>query len=147
MNVGVEIDFVVEDCLKALALYQSIFEVEAVEATNNETGMNEAEFSIYSARFHMLDENPAYMLIAPKPGDPKPMWVNVFVADISQTYDKAMSAGCTQIQPITENEAMGLSNAMFIDPFGYIWMLHQQHRETSFADREKIAKEQMGTSE
>lgn len=49
-----------------------------------------------------------------------------------------MSVGCTEIQPPTVMEEMCLTNAMFLDPFGYIWMLHQIHREVNFEERCKI---------
>lgn len=143
MITGVEIDFVVKDSLKALELYENVFEVQRVEVTGYETGKNEAMFTMYGTRFHLLDENPDFMLIAPKEGDPKPMWVNIVVPDIKETYGKAITAGCSEIQPVTEMEVFGISNAMFSDPFGYIWMLHQIYREVSFEERCRIMEEQM----
>jgi len=133
--VGVEIDFVVADCKQALALYASIFDVEIIEATDLEVGTNEAVFTIYGVRFHILDENLDYQLIAPRPGHAQSMWLNIIVADINETYDKAIAAGCSEIQPVTEIEELGVSNAFFSDPFGYIWMLHQTLREVSFEER------------
>lgn len=65
---GVEFDFVVKDSKAALAQYKSIFDVEVVEETNFKAGNNEAVFTIYGTRFHMLDENPEYQLFAPKEG-------------------------------------------------------------------------------
>ena len=139
--VGVEIDLVLTDCLKALALYQKIFEIEPVEVTDFPAGQNEVVFTLYGVRFHMLDENPEFQLIAPKPGDPKPIWFNIMVADIASTYAKALKAGCTEIQPVTEMPDYGVSNAMFSDPFGYLWMLHQVHRDVSFEERKKLWEE------
>ena len=141
--IGVEIDFVVTDSIKALELYEQIFEAQRVEVTGYANGMNEAIFTMYGLRFHMLDENPAYMLIAPKEGDPKPMWVNITVPDINETYGKAMKAGCAELQPVTTMEAFGVSNAVFVDPFGYMWMLHQVHRVVSFEERCRIIEESM----
>ena len=122
---GVEIDMVVTDSLKALELYEKIFEVKRIEVT----------------RFHMLDENPEYQLIAPKPGQPQSVWYNVLVPDIQAVYHKAMAAGCAEIQPVTEMPEMGAANAMFADAFGYVWMLHQIHREVSFEERCKAMEE------
>lgn len=138
MILGVEIDFVVEDSIVALELYEKIFEVERLEVTSFEKGRNEAVFTIYDSRFHMLDENLDFELIAPKPGDPKPIWFNIAVGDIMDVHNKAMSAGCAEIQPVTEIVEMGISNSMFSDPFGYMWMLHQIHREISFEERMKL---------
>lgn len=140
---GVEIDFVVKDSLEAFKLYEGIFGAEKVEITSYEKGLNEAVFTIYSTRFHILDENPKYQLVAPIPGDPKPMWLNVVVPDIKVTYEKAMAAGCIPVQPLTELKEMGVINGMFADPFGYLWMLHEIVREVSFEDRMKIMEEKM----
>ena len=122
---SVEIDFVVSDVMEAIKVYEAIFEVERVDVTDQPKGLNEVIFKIYGVPFHMLDENPDYQLIAPKPDDPKSIWFNIIVPDIAETYAKAMATGCTEIQPITEVPEMKVSNAMFIDPFGHIWMLHQ----------------------
>ncbi len=135
---GVEIDFVVTDSLAALALYEKIFEVERVEVTSFPKGQNEAVFTIYGVRFHMLDENPAFALIAPKPDAPQSMWLNVLVPDIKAVHQNAMDAGCAEVQSVTELPDYGVSNSLFKDTFGYIWMLHQIHREVSFEDRVKM---------
>jgi uncharacterized glyoxalase superfamily protein PhnB len=105
--------------------------------------MNEAVFMMYGVRFHLLDENPEYQLIAPKEGEAKPMWVNVLVPDIKETFSKAIAAGCTEIQSVTELADFGVSNAIFSDTFGYVWMLHQMHREVSFEERCRILEEKM----
>ncbi len=139
--VGVEIDMVVKDCKKALALYQSIFELEVVEATDLRQGQNEAVFTLYGVRFHMLDETPEYGLTAPGPEGQKSMWLNVLVEDINATYGKAIQAGCAEIQPVAQIESHGVSNAVFADGFGYCWMLHQIHRDVSFEDRVEAFQE------
>ncbi len=147
MMKGMEIDFVVTDSLEALALYERIFELERIEVTAFPKGKNEAVFAIYGARFHMLDENPEFQLIAPKPGVPLPVWFNVMVPDIAKTHQSALAAGCTEVQPVTEMAAYGVSNSMFSDPFGYLWMLHQVHREVSFEERAQLWEAQAGQAE
>lgn len=135
---GVEIDFVVTNSIKALSLYEQIFDVERVEVTDLPKGQNEAVFTIYGTRFHLLDENPAFYLIAPKADAPQSIWFNVMVPDIKATHLNALAAGCVEVQPITELADFGVSNAIFSDPFGYTWMLHQLHRVVSFEDRVKM---------
>ncbi|WNY27381.1 VOC family protein [Methanolapillus ohkumae] len=142
--IGVEIDMIVPDSLKALAVYESIFEMQRIEMTDYETGLNEVIFSVYGTRFHLLDENPEFQMVAPKPGDPKPMWINVVVPNIQKTYDNAMNAGCIPIQPLHEMPEMGVINAMVSDPFGYLWLFHEIVREISFEERARIMEEQMG---
>ena len=138
---GVEIDFVVKDSLKALELYEEIFDLQREEVTSFPVGQNEVVFTLYGSRFHMLDENPAFQLLAPKPGDPKPIWFNVLVPDIAAVHAKALSSGCEEVQAVTEIADYGVSNSMFSDPFGYLWMLHQVHRDVSFEERERMWRE------
>ena len=141
--VGVEIDMVVCDSVKALELYERVFGAERVEVTAYENGLNEAVFTIFGTRFHLLDENAEYRLFAPKDGERKPMWLNVLVPDIKATFEKAIESGFNEIQPITEMPEMGVSNAVCTDPLGYMWMLHQIHREVSFEERTKIWDEKL----
>ncbi len=139
--IGVEIDMVVSDSINALELYEKIFDIERIEVTEFSKGENEVVFSLYGVRFHMLDENHQFQMIAPKPGDPKPIWFNIMVPDIAKTLSKAIIEGCTEVMPVTEMTDFGVSNAMFSDTFGYLWMLHQVHREVSFEERTKLWEE------
>lgn len=65
--IGVEIDFVVSDSIKALETYEKIFDIQRVEVSNYERGLNEVIFTMYGTRFHMLDENPEYQLVLTAP--------------------------------------------------------------------------------
>lgn len=143
--IGVEIDMIVKDSLKALKMYETIFAAQRVEATSYRTGLNEAVFTIYGTRFHLLDENPDFQMFAPKPEDPKSVWLNIVVPDIREVWDKAIQEGCKEIQPVTEMEEMGIINAMFADPFGYIFMLHEVVKEVSFEERCRIMEEKLGS--
>lgn len=138
---GVEIDFIVSDSLAALELYEEIFEVERIEVSDLPKGENEVVFSIYGTQFHMLDENPEFHLYAPKSDQPTTMWFNVTVPDIRATYSRAIKVGCTKLQEVVELPNYGVSNASYVDPYGYQWMLHQVHRVVSHEDRIELWKE------
>ena len=134
----IEIDFVVKDSLAALKCYERIFDVERIEVTDLKTGENEVVFSIHGTKFHLLDENPAFHLKAPESGRPISMWINVTVPDIKGTYKKAIEAGCVEVQPVVELAGYSVSNASFMDPYGYHWMLHQVHQVVSREERLKL---------
>lgn len=142
--VGVELDMVVTDSLKALEMYKGIFDIELVEASKLPRGENEVVFTLYGVRFHLLDENPQFHLIAPTPEHPQTSWVNVTVPNIEETYIKAMELGCIEIQPVTELPDYGIANAIFTDPFGYVWMLHQVYKEVSHEERIRLWEEKKG---
>jgi PhnB protein len=131
---------VVMNSLDALDLYEKIFEVERIEVTDFGPGLSEAVFTIFGTRFHLLDENPAHMMFAPRDGDPRSTWINTVVPDITTTFNAAIDAGCTQIAPISEIPEFGIKNAIFADPHGYLWMLHQIDKVTSHEERIEILK-------
>ncbi|MDR2182670.1 MAG: VOC family protein [Clostridiales bacterium] len=141
MITGVEIDMVVKDSIKALELYEKIFEVERVEVSDFGPGGSEVIFTIYGTRFHLLNENAEFGLVAPQEGQPQPMWLNIAVPDIKATYDAAMAAGCKEIFGINDMPDFGVKNAMFADEFGYGWMLHQIDRIVSHEERMEILKD------
>ncbi len=132
---------VITDSLKALELYQRVFDLQCVEVTNFPRGENEVIFTLYGVRFHMLDENPKFGLKAPILDEPQSIWFNILVPDIRETFSKAISAGCIEIQPVTELPDYGVSNAIFRDAFGYQWMLHQIYKEVSFEERTRLWEE------
>lgn len=141
--VGVEINMVVKDSLAAYELYRRIFDIELVEKSDFPVGSNEVVFTLYGVRFHMLDENPDYHLFAPKADQSQSIWYNVLVEDINETFSKALGSGCQVIQEVTTMEAMGVSNAVFRDPFGFVWLLHQIHRVVSHEERIKHFQDQL----
>lgn len=134
---GVEIDFIVKDSLLALKQYEQIFSVRPIEATDFPKGQNEVVFEIDGTRFHMLDENPDFQMFAPVKNQAMPIWFNVVVPEIKAVHEAALLAGCREIQAVTVMKDCGVSNSMFTDSFGYLWMLHQIHQKVSFEDRVK----------
>ncbi|OJF93751.1 MerR family transcriptional regulator [Alkalibacterium sp. 20] len=141
--VGIELDMVVPDSLAALELYEQIFELERLEVTEFDRGQNEVIFKLYDLKIHMLDENTEIGLKAPSDNSYLPMWLNVTVPNIAETFSQALDAGCTAIQPITEIPDFGVSNALFVDPYGYQWLLHQVHKEVSFEERNALWEEKL----
>ncbi len=91
----------------------------------------------------MLDENTSLGLTAPTAEHPNTIWFNIIVSDIEDTHNKALRNGYVEIQEMTEMMDFGVTNSMFRDPFGYLWMLHQVHREVSFEERKQLFEKYM----
>ena len=139
--IGLEIDMVVQDSLSAFDLYKRVFDAKEIEITALPKGQNEAVFFMFDTRFHLLDESPEYGLYAPKDAKSQSMWCNLLIEDIVDTFQKAEDAGFRVIQPVTHIEAFGVKNAVIVDPFGYVWMLHQIVNEVSFEERMQLIKD------
>ena len=129
--IGIEIDMVVSNSITAWETYSRIFDAELISLTDHEVGLNEAVFTILGSRFHLLDENPEYFLIAPKEGNPQSLWMNIYVQDICSTFARAVAEGCIVIQEVTELPDIGVKNCIFKDPSGYMWMLHETISDSS----------------
>ncbi len=141
--IGVEVFVLVADSLEALARYERIFEdIQRVEVTALPKGKNEVVFTLYGTRFRLKDDNPNHRLVSSNYGNAKSMWMNIMVPDIRATYARAKEEGIIEVQPPTDVEEMGLTNAMFIDEEGYPWMLHQIHRIVSFEERCRLLEQQ-----
>src|SRR5699024_12470546 len=122
--LGVDIDIVVKDSLKALELYEKIFEIERMEVTNFPRGQNEVIFNLYGVRFHLLDENQDFHLIALTEEDPKTIWVNVIVPSIKDTDIRKIGVEIEEVQQVSEQADYELANAIVMDAIGHIWMLY-----------------------
>ncbi|WP_433847031.1 VOC family protein [Acinetobacter proteolyticus] len=137
-----EIDFIVKDTITALAFYERVFEVEKIEVGDFVLGQNCVIMSIHGVHFHMLDENPDFQLLAPTQESYIPIWFNITVTDIEKTLQQAVDVGAAVIQAVQDMPKMGIKNAMFKDPFGYMWLLHQVLEVVDYETRAQLLEQQ-----
>lgn len=60
-----------------------------------------------------------------------------------QTHKKALANKCIEMQPVTEMMEGAIQNSLFVDPFGYMWMVHQINQELNFEERTEILEKEM----
>lgn len=123
---SVEIDFVVKNSLEAIEKYNKVFEINIIEKTNLDQGLNEVIFEIFGSRFHILDENLEYQIVAPKENENMPVCFNITVENIEEIVKNAEVENFTVISPIKEI-FKNIKNAVLKDPYGYIWIIHQNY--------------------
>lgn len=139
-----EIILVVENVKETVKQYQMLFEnVEIVEMTNYEVGLNEAVIKVTDMQLHLMDENPEYGLNTYKGDEPLPFTINVTVDDIKRINEKVLELNLEVVMELTHMEKCGVSNMIFIDSFGYSWMIHQVHEIKSFEERTKVIEEEL----
>lgn len=51
--------------------------------------------------------------------------VGLFVEDVQEVFDRAISAGATVIDPVTDHD-YGYRQGMFRDPFGHLWQIQKR---------------------
>lgn len=51
--------------------------------------------------------------------------IGLFVDDVQEVFNRAISAGATEINPVTDH-AYGYRQGMFKDPFGHHWQIQKK---------------------
>ena len=51
--------------------------------------------------------------------------IGLFVGDVQQVMDKAINAGATEINPVTDHD-YGYRQGIFKDPFGHYWQIQKK---------------------
>lgn len=123
---SVEIDFVVKNSLEAIEKYNKVFEINIIKKTNLDQRLNEVIFEIFGSRFHILDENLEYQIVAPKENENMPVWFNITVENIEEIVKNGEIENFTVISPIKEI-FKNIKNAVLKDPYGYVWIIHQNY--------------------
>ena len=126
---GLAIAYVVQEVASCLETYAGIFPIEIQsQAADN----SEAVFTLFNIRFQLFAENEAEGLLGLAEGEGLPFWFNLVVPDLQAVWEKAMALDAQTIQAPIHMEQMGITNAMFADLEGYVWMLHEIHEVVSF---------------
>lgn len=141
LTPSVELAFVVPEVEAALESYNAIFELDSAAMSDDH---QEASFSLFGTNLRLHEEDEAAGLLALDEDESLPFWFNVVVPDLMAVWEKAIAEDAQVIQAPTKIEQMGITNAMFSDLEGYVWMLHQIHEVVSFDERIEYFENEMG---
>ena len=92
-----------------------------------------AEFRIGHAPLMLADEFPDMGYKSPESIGGSAVSIHVLVADVDQTFTKAIELGTTEVMAVTDQfdgERRGTLN----DPCGHIWLLATRVEEVSFSE-------------
>ncbi len=90
---------------------------------NDDGSIHVAELEINGAIFHLHET----MRDALEPLSAKGVTsvIGLFVPNVEEVMHKAMQAGATEINPITDHD-YGYRQGMFKDPFGHYWQIQKK---------------------
>jgi len=91
------------------------------------------ELLIAGARVVLHDEFPEYGLLAPTSLGGTPVSLNLYVADVDETYARAIAAGGEIVTTPTDH-FWGARSGAFRDPFGHRWVISTQVSDPSPED-------------
>jgi PhnB protein len=72
----------------------------------------------------------------PKSIGRSPVAIHVYVDDVDDTFDKALSAGATTLRPV-EDKFYGDRGGEFEDPFGHRWSIASHIEDLSTEEMER----------
>ncbi|WP_331767623.1 VOC family protein [Embleya sp. NBC_00896] len=105
----------------AIAFYTEIFgATERMRMGGPEGKIGHAEFTIGNALIMISDEYPEMSALAPKSVGGTPVTMHLYVDDVDATYNRAVAAGATVVQPLAD-QFYGDRSGCFEDPFGHRW--------------------------
>jgi PhnB protein len=79
-----------------------------------------AELEVGDSLFMLADEYPEMGIRSPKSIGGTPVTLAVYVDDVDQVFDRAVSEGAIPLRPVAD-QFYGDRSGQFLDPFGHRW--------------------------
>ena len=127
----------VNDGKAAIAFYQHVFgavEVGRILMPGGTVG--HAELQIGDAKIMLAQEMPAWGNKSPTTLGGTPVGIALYVADVDATYQRALDAGATVIEPV-KDQFYGDRAGSLLDPFGHKWHLMTHREDVTFEEMQK----------
>ena len=134
---------VIDGAEKAIAFYSSVFGAEERMRIPGPDGrIGHAELSIGTSLIMLADENHGMNIRGPKAIGGSPVTLQMYVANVDETIEKAVAAGATIKRPIAD-QFYGDRTGSIEDPFGHTWHLATHIEDISHEEMIRRAS-QMG---
>ncbi len=128
---------------EAIEYYKKVFGAKVRRIFHGPDGKTvvHAELEIGNSRLMLSDEFPEMHVFSPKsPGGGTSVGLYMFVDNVDEVFNKAISAGATVTMPLMD-AFWGDRSGSIIDPFGHNWMLATHKKDLSDEELEKASKE------
>ena len=92
---------------------------------NDDDSIHVAELEIDGAIFHLHETVRWFEALEPVSAKGVTTVIGLFVDDVHEVFNRALLAGATKINPVTDHE-YGYRQGMFKDPFGHYWQIQKK---------------------
>jgi len=114
---------------------------DRMEMPNGKIG--HAELALGDSLIMLADEAPDWGAVGPRTVGGTPVTVHVYVEDVDDVFAKALVAGATEVQPVT-NQFYGDRSGQFEDPWGHRWNVATHVEDVPPEEMAERAKAAMG---
>jgi PhnB protein len=132
----------------AIEFYKNIFgarEEESMRMTSPDGNIGHAEIWIGKAFVMLADESPQMNFRSPQSIGGSPVTLVLYVNDVDEIANRAVSAGAKLVQPVTDM-FYGDRAGTIQDPFGHIWHIATHKEDLSPEEIKKRAASLYGSS-
>ena len=131
----------------AIDFYREAFgAVETMRMTGDDGRVGHAEITLEGMTVMLSDEHPEIGVVSPETLGGTPVSLYLHVADVDDTYARAVAAGATGERPPAD-QFHGNRNASLRDPFGHRWMITQPIEAVSVEEMARRAPDYTVTAE
>lgn len=120
---------VVNNGAQAVEFYTNAFQADVLAKYEASGGKVVAHISIDGAEFWMGDEEAEFNNLSPASIGGSPVRIVLITSDPDAVYARALSAGATQICPVTVEEFWKIGKLK--DPFGHFWEIGHRRADVS----------------
>jgi PhnB protein len=105
--------------------YKSFGATEHFILRNDDGTIHVAELDFDGAIFHLHETMPWFDALEPAKAKGVTTVIGLFVDDVHEVFQQALTAGATEVSPVTDHE-YGYRQGMFRDPFGHYWQIQKK---------------------
>ena len=92
---------------------------------NDDGSIHVAELEFNGAIFHLHETMGWFDALEPVSAKGVTTVIGLFVEDVQEIFNHAITAGATEVSPVTDHE-YGYRQGMFKDPFGHYWQIQRK---------------------
>ena len=127
----------------AIEFYTKVFgATEVMRFAQPDGKVGHAEIQIGDAKVMLADESPEQGYRSPKSIGGSGSGVMLYLADVDGVFARAVAAGCTVHQPVTD-QFYGDRSGAVVDPFGHMWTIATHIEDVS---EEEMQRRMQATS-
>jgi PhnB protein len=134
----------IDGAARAIEFYADVFGAqERMRMPAPDGRIGHAELQIGDAVIMLADEYPELDFRSPLTIGGTPVTLHVYVEDVDDVFDRALSAGATERRPV-EDKFYGERSGQFEDPWGHRWHVSSRIEAVPPDEMARRASEQGG---
>jgi PhnB protein len=131
---------IVKDGNAAIEFYKKGSDVEERHRMKSPDGrVAHAELKLGDSIFMLSDEYPEMKCHSPNSIGGSPVSMYVYVEDVDELFNKAVSAGAKVLDPV-KDQFWGDRHGRLEDPFGHLWSIATHKRDLSEEEMKRAAE-------